>query len=45
MFLQVRDNVLFGSVFDPIRYERAIDVTELQHDLELLPVSIYGLYL
>ncbi|KAJ1414206.1 P-loop containing nucleoside triphosphate hydrolase [Sesbania bispinosa] len=33
----VRDNVLFGSVFDPIRYERAIDVTELHHDLELLP--------
>ncbi|PNY06586.1 ABC transporter C family member 2-like protein [Trifolium pratense] len=33
----VRDNVLFGSVFDPIRYERAIDVTELRHDLELLP--------
>jgi len=41
LFLQVRDNVLFGSVFDPIRYERAIDVTELRHDLELLPVSIY----
>ncbi|AES64141.2 putative xenobiotic-transporting ATPase [Medicago truncatula] len=33
----VRDNVLFGSVFDPIRYERAINVTELRHDLELLP--------
>ncbi|KAJ1377910.1 P-loop containing nucleoside triphosphate hydrolase, partial [Sesbania bispinosa] len=33
----VRDNVLFGSVFDPTRYERAIDVTELHHDLELLP--------
>ncbi|KAL4286983.1 hypothetical protein AHAS_Ahas19G0140700 [Arachis hypogaea] len=33
----VRDNVLFGSAFDPIRYERAIDVTELRHDLELLP--------
>ncbi|KHN47341.1 ABC transporter C family member 2-like [Glycine soja] len=33
----VRDNVLFGSVFDPTRYERAINVTELQHDLELLP--------
>ncbi|GAU35883.1 hypothetical protein TSUD_383750 [Trifolium subterraneum] len=33
----VRDNVLFGSVFDSIRYERAIDVTELRHDLELLP--------
>ncbi|XP_027368270.1 ABC transporter C family member 2-like [Abrus precatorius] len=33
----VRDNVLFGSVFDPIKYQRAINVTELQHDLELLP--------
>ncbi|KAL5097024.1 hypothetical protein RYX36_001351 [Vicia faba] len=32
----VRDNILFGSAFDPIRYERAINVTELQHDLELL---------
>ncbi|KAL9321009.1 hypothetical protein ACSQ67_012848 [Phaseolus vulgaris] len=34
----VRDNVLFGSVFDTTRYRRAINVTELQHDLELLPV-------
>ncbi|XP_054779362.1 ABC transporter C family member 2-like isoform X2 [Prosopis cineraria] len=33
----VRDNILFGSPFDPVRYEKAIDVTELQHDLELLP--------
>ncbi|TKY71949.1 ABC transporter C family member 2 [Spatholobus suberectus] len=33
----VQDNVLFGSVFDPTRYQRAINVTELQHDLELLP--------
>ncbi|ESW19924.1 hypothetical protein PHAVU_006G166700 [Phaseolus vulgaris] len=33
----VRDNVLFGSVFDTTRYRRAINVTELQHDLELLP--------
>ncbi|KAK7245644.1 hypothetical protein RIF29_40492 [Crotalaria pallida] len=33
----VRDNVLFGSGFDPIRYGRSIDVTELKHDLELLP--------
>lgn len=38
---QVRDNILFGSPFDPVRYEKAIDVSELQHDLELLPVSIY----
>ncbi|CAJ1962148.1 unnamed protein product [Sphenostylis stenocarpa] len=33
----VRDNVLFGSDFDPTRYQRAINVTELQHDLELFP--------
>ncbi|KAJ6979531.1 hypothetical protein NC653_027625 [Populus alba x Populus x berolinensis] len=33
----VRDNILFGSPFDPARYEKAIDVTALQHDLDLLP--------
>ncbi|KAK7303090.1 hypothetical protein RJT34_13989 [Clitoria ternatea] len=33
----VRDNVLFGSIFEPTKYQRAIDVTELQHDLGLLP--------
>ncbi|KAF7840257.1 ABC transporter C family member 2-like [Senna tora] len=33
----VRDNILFGSLFDPVRYEKAIDVNELRHDLELLP--------
>ncbi|OMO92328.1 hypothetical protein COLO4_17672 [Corchorus olitorius] len=33
----VRDNILFGSPFDSARYEKAIDVTALQHDLELLP--------
>ncbi|KAE8659423.1 ABC transporter C family member 2 [Hibiscus syriacus] len=33
----VRDNILFGSSFDSARYEKAIDVTSLQHDLELLP--------
>ncbi|KAM7524856.1 hypothetical protein LguiA_014758 [Lonicera macranthoides] len=32
----VRDNILFGSVFEPTRYEKAIDVTVLQHDLDLL---------
>jgi len=30
---------LFGSPFDREKYERAIDVTSLKHDLELLPVS------
>ncbi|KAL7212552.1 hypothetical protein ACSBR2_015281 [Camellia fascicularis] len=33
----VRENILFGSVFESARYEKAIDVTALQHDLELLP--------
>nr|AIU41637.1 ABC transporter family protein [Hevea brasiliensis] len=33
----VRDNILFGSPFDSARYEKAIDVTSLQHDLDLLP--------
>ena len=37
---QVRDNILFGSPFEYARYEKAIDVTALQHDLDLLPVSI-----
>ncbi|GFP81214.1 ABC transporter c family member 2 [Phtheirospermum japonicum] len=32
----VRDNILFGSTFEPAKYERSIDVTSLQHDLELL---------
>nr|XP_017234868.1 PREDICTED: ABC transporter C family member 2-like isoform X2 [Daucus carota subsp. sativus] len=33
----VRQNILFGSVFEPSRYSRAIDVTALRHDLDLLP--------
>ncbi|KAL5977121.1 Canalicular multispecific organic anion transporter 1 [Asimina triloba] len=33
----VHDNILFGSAFQPVRYERAIEVTALAHDLELLP--------
>ncbi|GLT64997.1 hypothetical protein SLA2020_374550 [Shorea laevis] len=33
----VRDNILFGSPFDLGRYEKAIAVTALQHDLDLLP--------
>ncbi|MCL7032709.1 hypothetical protein MKW94_014411, partial [Papaver nudicaule] len=32
----VRDNILFGSPFVAARYERVIDVTALQHDLEVL---------
>ncbi|KAK6917100.1 ABC transporter-like, ATP-binding domain [Dillenia turbinata] len=33
----VRDNILFGSPFEAARYEKAINVTALQHDLDLLP--------
>ncbi|KAG9439107.1 hypothetical protein H6P81_019272 [Aristolochia fimbriata] len=33
----VRDNILFGSPFDSSRYKRAIDVSALEHDLEILP--------
>ncbi|PHT93257.1 ABC transporter C family member 2 [Capsicum annuum] len=33
----VRENILFGSAIDAARYNRAIDVTALRHDLELLP--------
>ncbi|XP_049372840.1 ABC transporter C family member 12-like isoform X2 [Solanum verrucosum] len=33
----VRENVLFGSNFEPTRYWKAIDITALDHDLELLP--------
>ncbi|GMP73770.1 hypothetical protein CsSME_00031415 [Camellia sinensis var. sinensis] len=33
----VRENILFGSNFEPARYWKAIDVTALQHDLDLLP--------
>ncbi|KAJ6738070.1 ABC TRANSPORTER C FAMILY MEMBER 11-RELATED [Salix koriyanagi] len=33
----VRDNIIFGSEFEPSRYWKAIDVTALLHDLDLLP--------
>ncbi|KAL8248288.1 hypothetical protein R6Q59_005156 [Mikania micrantha] len=33
----VRDNILFGSPFEPAKYEKTLDVTALHHDLELLP--------
>uniref|UniRef100_J3KU11 ABC transporter domain-containing protein n=1 Tax=Oryza brachyantha TaxID=4533 RepID=J3KU11_ORYBR len=33
----VWDNILFGSPFQPSLYEKAIDVTSLGHDLDLLP--------
>lgn len=33
----VRDNILFGSQFEPVKYEKSLDVTCLQQDLEVLP--------
>uniref|UniRef100_A0A7N0VJV5 ABC-type xenobiotic transporter n=1 Tax=Kalanchoe fedtschenkoi TaxID=63787 RepID=A0A7N0VJV5_KALFE len=33
----VRENILFGQEYDAARYWEAVDVTELQHDLKLLP--------
>ncbi|KAK0579261.1 hypothetical protein LWI29_023572 [Acer saccharum] len=33
----LRENILFGSEFEATRYWKAIDVTALQHDLDLLP--------
>ncbi|XP_019224929.1 PREDICTED: ABC transporter C family member 12-like isoform X1 [Nicotiana attenuata] len=33
----VRGNILFGSNFEPTRYSKAIAVSALDHDLELLP--------
>ncbi|KAM6551932.1 hypothetical protein CsatB_001740 [Cannabis sativa] len=33
----VRENILFGSEFESTRYWKAIDVTELHHDLDILP--------
>ncbi|MCO5609705.1 hypothetical protein L7F22_063937 [Adiantum nelumboides] len=33
----VRDNILFGSAYDPQRYNRAINVSALDVDLKLLP--------
>ncbi|KAF8030773.1 hypothetical protein BT93_D0072 [Corymbia citriodora subsp. variegata] len=33
----VRENILFGSEFEAERYWKAVSVTELEHDLDLLP--------
>ncbi|CAI0545474.1 unnamed protein product [Linum tenue] len=33
----LRDNILFGSAFEPERYWRTIDVSALHHDLNILP--------
>ncbi|XP_027340342.1 ABC transporter C family member 12-like isoform X3 [Abrus precatorius] len=37
----VRENILFGSKFEKERYWKTIDVTALQHDLNLLPGRDY----
>ncbi|KAK9267442.1 hypothetical protein L1049_009868 [Liquidambar formosana] len=33
----VRENILFGSNFEPARYWKSVDVTALQRDIDLLP--------
>ncbi|KAH9796196.1 ABC transporter C family member 2 [Citrus sinensis] len=33
----LRKNILFGSEFDPAKYWKTVDVSALQHDLDLLP--------
>ncbi|KAB1222717.1 ABC transporter C family member 2 [Morella rubra] len=33
----LRENILFGSKFEPAQYWKAVGVTALQHDLDLLP--------
>ncbi|XP_051129037.1 ABC transporter C family member 12-like isoform X2 [Andrographis paniculata] len=33
----VRENILFGSTFEPEKYWKTVDVTALHHDLGLLP--------
>lgn len=35
----------FGSFFESERYDKAIDVTALQHDFDLLPVSPFRTFL
>ncbi|CAI0545470.1 unnamed protein product [Linum tenue] len=33
----LRENILFGSTYEPERYWRTIDVSALHHDLDILP--------
>lgn len=33
----IRDNILFGSKFDPIRYKKVVKVCALERDFELFP--------
>ena len=35
--MTLRDNILFGNVFDKLRYDRVIDACGLKRDLESLP--------
>lgn len=37
--MQVRENILFGSKFEASRYWKTVDVTALEHDLDILPVK------
>ena len=35
----VRDNILFGSEFDPRKYARVVKSCQLTHDLSILPAG------
>lgn len=35
----LRDNILFGKPFDPVRYDKVIDACALRPDLEILPAG------
>lgn len=37
----LRENVLLGAPFDPLRYRNAIEVAQLESDLRILPQVRY----
>jgi ABC-type multidrug transport system fused ATPase/permease subunit len=39
----VRENILFGQQFDFKRYQRVLEMSALQHDLDSLPAADFTL--
>jgi ATP-binding cassette subfamily C (CFTR/MRP) protein 1 len=35
----LRDNILFGQLFDPTKYDKVVDCCALKPDLEILPAG------
>jgi ATP-binding cassette subfamily C (CFTR/MRP) protein 1 len=35
----LRDNILFGKPFDPLRYDKVVEACALKPDLEILPAG------